>query len=167
MDILYKTPEISILKNGNTTKSFVSTQRIQQRCPISSLLFVLVAITIRNEQRIQGILVDNKINITISQMADDTTLFSKDIASTKSCLDIVQQFEKCAGLKLYKEQTEAVQLGCTKNMIYLKCGLKWSNKPIKITRIWVGLQTDVLKSKAFEDMQIESKIKTFLATDIA
>ena len=44
-------------------------------------------------------------------MADDTTIFVRDINSIKLVLDTLSHFSKCAGLKLNRDKTEAIQLG--------------------------------------------------------
>ena len=97
----------------------------------------LISIAISKEPGIKGLTLNTTITI-ITQMADDTTLFLKDLNSVQNCLKIPNHFNKCAGLKLYKDKIEAFQLGTNFHTIQAKYGLKWVNGPIKGTGIWVG-----------------------------
>ena len=153
--IIYKQPLCSVTNNGHAAESFETSRGIRQGCPISALLFVLVAelmsIAIRQDPGIKGLTFNNTI-ITITQMADDTTLFLKDLNSVQNCLKILHHFSKCAGLKLNTDKTEAFQLGLKSQLIKAKFGLKWVNGPIKVTGIWVGnniqsLSVDAIKEK--------------------
>ena len=80
---------------------FTIERGIRQGCPISALLFLLVvealADKIRCSDEIQGINMEG-IDIIISQLADDTTLFLKDTESIKHALKMLCHFEICAGL---------------------------------------------------------------------
>ena len=80
---------------------------ICQGCPISSLLFILVAeimaCRIRQSEYIIGIQVktnDGNKTIHISQLADDTTLFLNSSTEIKPALKIFELFGKYSGLLL-------------------------------------------------------------------
>ena len=62
----------------------------------------------------------------------------KNHQSITNCLNLLDHFHKCAGLKLNKDKTEAIQLGIVNRKFYKGFGLKWSNGPLKVTGIWVG-----------------------------
>ena len=109
-----------------------------------------MSIAIRKDPGIKGLTFKN-ITITITQMADDTTLFLKDLNSVQKCLKILNHFSKCAGLKLNKDKTEAFQLGINTHAIKDKFGLKWVNGPIKVTGIWVGKNIKSLSVSAIEE----------------
>ena len=63
---------------------------IRQGCPISALLFLLVAeivaISIRNDAEIKGIHFSN-IEFKLGMMADDTSLFLKNLVSIKKSIN--------------------------------------------------------------------------------
>ena len=84
---------------------FQLNRGIRQGCPISAPLFILVpeiiAISIRSEKNIKGII----------QLADDTTLFLKNIKSLVLAIDLFKKFGEFSGLKLNIGKTEIVPLG--------------------------------------------------------
>ena len=53
----------------------------------------------------------NNIEYKICQLADDTTIFIKNLKSLQSAIDLFQNFQKCSGLKLNVEKTEIFHLG--------------------------------------------------------
>ena len=112
--VLYTRPKCCITNNGYASQFFELSRGVRQGCLISALLFILVAeimsINIRNNQEIHGLTLNNK-TITISQLADDTTIFLKDYSSIVHVFSLLEHFQKCAGLNLNKDKTEAVKLG--------------------------------------------------------
>ena len=74
IDLLYTSPECCVTNNGFHTEFFKIQRGIRQKCPISTLLFILcakvLAIAIR-EQDMKGLKIGNK-EINITQYADDT-----------------------------------------------------------------------------------------------
>ena len=82
---------------------------IRQGCPISTLLFILVAeiiaISIRSEKNIKGITI-NEEEFKIIQLAKDTTFFLKNIKSWVLAIDLFKKFGEFSGLKLNIEKTE-------------------------------------------------------------
>ena len=81
---------------------------------MSALLFILtveiLAIEIRNNINIHGLQTHNK-EIKITLLADDTTLFLKDITSLQTVLNIMQMFRQCSGLKINQSKTSVLQVG--------------------------------------------------------
>ena len=103
--ILYNQPLCCTSNNGYSSQFFEISRGIRQGCPISALLFILVAeimaINIRNVNNIKGLDINGCV-ITITQMADDTALFLKNMDSVKHSLQLLDHFFSCAGLKLNK-----------------------------------------------------------------
>jgi hypothetical protein len=126
------------MNNGHATPFFKVERGIRQGCPISALLFILVvevmANNIRKTSNIKGIQFRN-IDIRITQLADDTTLFLKDRKSLENVLNILNHLHRCSGLKLNKSKTEVINLGITNNICLKHLGIKQvsSTKSLGIT----------------------------------
>ena len=82
--ILYTDIQSCILNNGYTSPYFQITAGIRQGCPISALLFIIavecLSIYIKNNNSIKGIIMGH-VERKNTQLADDTTLFLRDIGS--------------------------------------------------------------------------------------
>ena len=80
--LLYTDISTSIINNGEISKSFKPSRGVRQGCPASPYVFVLTAETlalyIKQKSKIEGIDI-RQINFLISQFADDTTLFIKNL----------------------------------------------------------------------------------------
>ena len=117
IEILYNKIESCVSNNGYFSKYFELSRGIRQGCPISSLLFILVAevmaIKIRNDEKVCGIKFRN-IEYKICQLADDTTIFVKDTDSIIQLLSVMKKFQNCSGLKINVEKTEVIPVGIYK-----------------------------------------------------
>ena len=164
IEIIYSKPEIAVTNNGFASDFFVITRGIRQGCPISALLFILVAevmaINIRNDKHIKGITLGH-LELKVTQYADDTTLFMADNNSLVNVIKLLDRFYACSGLKLNKEKTEAIQLGImANNQPKSNLGIKWIDQPTKVLGIWVCRDPDVTINKnVSEKMQ---KVKCIL-----
>lgn len=120
--IIYTNITSIIVNNGWMSDPFPISRGIRQGCPLSALLFVIVAeilaTKIRTSNQIEGIQIisnNEEKAIKISQLADDTTLFLKNENEIKSALSIINDFGKHSGLKLNINKTEGMWLGRFKN----------------------------------------------------
>jgi hypothetical protein len=152
--ILYNEPLLCVTNNGYASQFFPIGRGIRQGCPISALLFLLVveslAVKIRQSPDIFGINVKG-CKVVISQLADDTTLFLKDKASIKNSLQLLAHFEKCAGLKLNKEKSEAIVLGKDVKEFSSICGIHIAINPIKTLGIWITKETYAIPEINFKE----------------
>ena len=153
VNVIYCEPLCCVTNNGYSSTFFETTRGIRQGCPISALLFIIVAeimsINIRNDDKIHGLLFGGHEQ-TLSQLADDTTLFLKDSNSLQEALNILEHFYRCSGLKLNKDKTEAIKLGID-NPELTKFGIKWIKGPIKVLGIWIGKNLNELRQINFEE----------------
>ena len=74
-----------------------------------------LAIEIINNKTIEGIFINNR-EIKLTQLADDTTLFLKNTKSLQCSLNILENFNKCSGLKLNYTKTDVLPIGETENL---------------------------------------------------
>ena len=124
--ILYTNILSCVGNNGYYSNYFELSRGIRQGCPLSALLFILVAevmaIEIRNNEKVQGIVVGKNI-FKICQLADDTTLFLDNLNSIIQAVKIFQEFTKCSGLKMNLEKSEVIPIGTLKlkEVILPKC----------------------------------------------
>jgi len=99
-----------VLNNGFATKHFNLSRGVTQGCPLSEILFVIgveiLSDAIKCSRGIEGIQIDQNISIKITQYADDTTTFVKDIRSVHRLFDLLQQFENCSGLRINQSKSE-------------------------------------------------------------
>ena len=104
---------LSCAKNGGfISRPFNVERGVRQGCPIAPLIFVLaveiLALSIRQDERIKGIqLPGSQVHIKLSQYADDTTLFLKDIIDFREVLSKIKKFSLVSGLKLNKSKSKA------------------------------------------------------------
>ena len=123
---------------------------IRQGCPISALLFILVAeiiaISIRSEKNIKGITI-NEEEFKIIQLADDTTLFLKNIKSLVLAIDLFKKFGEFSGLKLNIGKTEIVLLGqlyLTTNSLPKRLkNITIQTKLFKTLGIWFSINSNI------------------------
>ena len=113
-----------------------------------------MSISIKAKANINGLKFSN-VTMTISQMADDTTIFVKDIHSVKNVLELLKHFANCTGLRLNKDKTQAIQLGKESQKIVHKFGLRWNEDNIKVTGITVGKNIEYVQSRILEDKLIK------------
>ena len=111
---MYNNVTSCVTNNGYSSEFFQITRGIRQGCPLSALLFILavevLSIQIQNNENIKGVTINN-IELKISQLADDTTLFLNDTRSLKNSFNIINKFYECSGLKLNYSKTEVLPIG--------------------------------------------------------
>ena len=84
--LLYTNISSSTINDGYFSRNFTLVRGIPQGCPLSALLFNLVAeilsTKLRANKHAKGITIDNW-EYKIFQLADDTTILAKDLESLK------------------------------------------------------------------------------------
>ena len=112
--LLYSNINTCTINNGYLSHNFTLERGIRQGCPLSALLFILVAeilsINLRSNQKAKGIIIDG-LEYKIIQLADDTTMFTKDLDSLQAFIADFKHFENVSGLKLNLDKSEIIPLG--------------------------------------------------------
>ena len=100
---------------GFATKHFNLSRGVRQGCPLCGILFVIgveiLSNAIKRSKEIERIQIVPNTSIKITQYADDTTIFVKDIRSVHRLFDLLQQFENCSGLRINQSKSEILWLG--------------------------------------------------------
>ena len=108
IQLLYGNISSCVSNIGYLSNYFSLTRGIRQGCPLSAFLFILVAevlaINIREDNNIEGLNILDQ-HFKISQMADDTTLYLKNINALKRTVSIFKDFKMYSGLNLNLEKT--------------------------------------------------------------
>ena len=159
--ILYTNIFSCIINNGFASEPFTPKRGVRQGCPLSGLLFILAAellsCSVRANDHIKGIRVSNK-EIKLSQYADDTTSFCKDIESLGKLLELLDLFKYGSGLKLNQSKSEAMWLGKNANKTDTLFGVQCSpQRPISALGISFSYNLKLCKQENF--LQKVSKIQ--------
>ena len=129
----YNNTESSVLHNRFTTNYFKLSRGVRQSCPLSPYLFILgaeiLAARVRLERNIDGITTFNTEH-KISQFADDTSLFLKNVDSITNAIEILRLFGNISGLKLNLGKTKAIWLRLWRHKISKPLGLNWTKEPL-------------------------------------
>ena len=153
VDILYQNAEACVTNNGWTSKPLKINKGIRQGCPLSALLFLLVVEVLAcNIREDVGDGIQININgviktISISQLADDTTLFLKNEQAVKNCLNKVELFGNASGLKLNKHKTEGLWLGQHTNRNDAFAGVNWNKTCMKALGVFFAYSSKEAEEK--------------------
>ena len=105
-----------VLNNGWISDPINLERGVRRGCPLSPLLYIIIADTlgnaIRKDSHIEGMKIPGTTEQSkISQYADDATLTLADDQSVIRSFDIINKFEVATGGKLNMEKTEEIYIG--------------------------------------------------------
>ena len=159
--VLYNNPEGCVLNNGYTGKYFSLQRGVRQGDPLSPYIFILalelLAVKIREENAIRGFKISQR-DIKIALYADDMTLMVKDLASAKTALRIIKDFETSSGLKINIEKCEGLWLGSDRFRTDTPLEIRWTKEPIKVLGIYISYDNAASVKANFDD-KIASLLK--------
>lgn len=111
--MLYKNINSSVMLYPNTTPRFEVQRSVRQGCVLAPFLFLLsvemLSLYILNSSTIEGIRIFQR-DLRITQLADDTVLFLKDVKQVSKAISLVEDFSRASGLKLNKTKCEILCL---------------------------------------------------------
>ena len=145
VDLFYRDVESSVDVNGHLYPFFSLSRGVRQGCPLSPLLYVLVAevlaCSIRANPRIIGLSLPGSVSPlpAISQYADDTSLVVTTDDSIKATFETYSLFEKGSGAKLNQTKSKGLWLGSWTGRTDPPMALDWSPSKLKILGVYLGL----------------------------
>ena len=122
----------------------------------------LLSRSIKNDPTIRGIRV-NKHELKISQYADDTTVFVRDLDSVTSLLRVLNDFKEYSGLEINTAKTEAMWLGEWKDRTDEPFGFKWPKEPINALGIFFSYNQECANRLNFGEkiLNLEQTLNTW------
>ena len=164
VESFYRNIKSTVVVNGTPTEWFDITRGCRQGDPLSPYLFVLcaeiLAIMIREDKDIKGIMINNK-EIKISQFADDAQFINEgDRLSFEKSITIIKRFGNASGLFMNEEKTQAIWLGSRNNskIKYLPhMNINWNPPKFKILGIWFSTGTGICININFDEKFAEIK----------
>ena len=135
--------------DGFQSQFFTKTRSINQGCPISPYLFLLLGEIMTHKLYengdIKGITI-NGMKLLVSQFADDTVIFINfDSKELQGVIDVFEHIERQLGLKISYDKTTIYRIGSLRNtdaMLYCTKKLNWSDGDIDLLGITVKNSSD-------------------------
>ena len=167
--ILYYDISSCVGNNGYYSNYFKLSRGIRQGCPISALLFLMVAeiiaIKLRQCNNIKGLTIDGA-TYKIKMLADDTSLILKDMTSIELAIKEFQTFSKCSGLQLNLEKTEIIPIGTNINKQHMMplslSKINIRNGCFKTLGVWFSRNIKEMISLNFEERLEEMRKLLFI-----
>ena len=153
ISVLYNNISSCVLNNGFATKHFNLSRGVRQGCPLSGILFVIgveiLSNAIKGSKEIEGIQIDQNKSIKITQYADDTTVFVKNIRSVHRLFDLLRQFENCSGLRINQSKSEILWLGSLRQRKDSILNLKLSDETVYALGVYFSYDEELATKRNF------------------
>lgn len=144
VDLFYRGAQSAVNVNGHLSSFFCLSRGVRQGCPLSPLLYVLVAevlaCNIRASPRIVGLSLPGSESPlpVISQYADDTSLVVTTDDSIRAIFDTYSLYERGSGAKLNQSKSKGLWLGSWAGRSDPPVALDWSPVMLKILGVYIG-----------------------------
>ena len=144
VDLFYCNVQSAVNVNGYVSPFFSLSRGVRQGCPLSPLLYVLVAevlaCNIRASPCVTGLSLPGSSQplSPISQYADDTSLVLSSDASIKASFETYALFERGSGSKLNLSKSKGLWLGAWKHRADPPVALDWSSLKLKVLGVYIG-----------------------------
>jgi hypothetical protein len=147
---IYTDIQSAILSNGYVSPSFQVARGVRQGCPLSPLLFVLVAEVfgqaIRKSSEISGFRIPGGREVKISQYADDNTCIVTNSYGILKVIDIFHEYGRASGARLNTSKTHGLWLGRWRMREDSPGGISWLSSSLKIVGLYFGDENARAKS---------------------
>ena len=115
--LLYGSAKSRVKVNGLLTDPFRLERSVRQGCPLSSILYSIVAeplaAPLKQNKQIKGIELPGGGVSVVQQFADDTTITVRDMDSIKKVIEIVDYYGRASGARLNMTKSEVMFIGTT------------------------------------------------------
>ena len=130
--------------NGHISNSFKLSRGVRQGCPLSPLLYVLVAevlaCNICSSGLISGLSLPGSSSSlpVVSAYADDTTLVVSSVPGILAVFDVYSLYERGSGAKLNFGKCEGLWLGGWNGRTDSPVNITWSSVKVKVLGVFLG-----------------------------
>ena len=157
--ILYNNIQSVIKLNGFISTMIEIERGVRQGCPLSALLYILIAEVLGIEVRLNDKIVGYKFRDQehkILQYADDTCLCVTVTESIKECFNVLTIYEKASGAKVNISKTDGMWIGTWSKRINDEsfknfAGLTWTDEDLKFLGEYIGEDLDKLQINNIEN----------------
>ena len=149
--LLYKDVNFIITNNGHASKWITLIRGPRQGCPLSLLLYFLVAETLANLIRqnpgIDGLFLPGlNDQVKISQYADGATLSLLREYFICKAFEMIAIYKKSSGAKLNMHKIKGMWLGSKEGQTTAPVDIQWINDKLKLLGITFGSDSAILTS---------------------
>ena len=109
----------------------------------------LVVYVVKRPKEIEGIQIDQNKSIKITQYADDTTVFVKNIRYVHRLFDLLRQFENCSGLRINQSKSEILWLGSLRQRKDSILNLKLSDETVYALGVYFSYDEELATKRNF------------------
>ena len=136
IQLFYTQISSSVLVNGEQSEYFFISRGVRQGCPLSPLLYVIMAETlacaIRSDPVIDGFSLPGRRRIKLCQYADDTSIVVMSDASLLQFFSAFQRYELASGAKLNVTKSHGLLVGLWASRTNMPIALDWSSSSITV-----------------------------------
>ena len=151
VNMLYSGFTARIQNNGFFSESISIEKSVHQGGPASSALFLIcaevLAILLRSDEEIQGIPIDDIVNL-LSQFADDMDIFLLfQENSLQACLRKLKYFHQNSGFTVNYDKTQVYRIGSLKSSdasLYTQENLRWCNSGVSVLGVQIDSDMEVV-----------------------
>ena len=138
----YTNIESCVKVNGYTSIYFNLSRGIRQGCPISTLLYILVAETlaeaVRVESEIKGIKLPDGLVSKWMGYSDDGNATLSDFKSVEKLFVLLEIYERASGAKVNLQKTQGFLMGKLRYEKDTPLDIRWTNEKIKVLGFYFG-----------------------------
>ena len=144
IDLFYSGSQSAVNVNGHVSPYFSLSRSIHQGCPLSPLLYVMVAevlaCKIRSHPDISGLsLPGSAVPLPpLSQYADDTSVVVMSDDAITATFEVYDLYERGSGAKLNLAKCKGLWLGTWNGRTHPPVAIEWGSVKVKILGVFLG-----------------------------